>query len=156
MIKLHKTLFFLALLLLSGLSFQAYAEAGINKLELALGDITLKPGTALKLKTLALKLNSGLDINKTKLLAIEVLAKSRQGKGTIRLRVGNNFSAWEKVAGVQKEFDNKESGSFSSIKLRSPEEGKGQVWQLLINGHIKIRMITLYTTAAMSPNGGSI
>ena len=153
--KFHKTLFVL-FLLLSGLSLQASADAGIDKLELPLGDVTLKPGTALKLKALALKLDADLDVNSINLLAIDVLAKSRQGKGTVRLRVGNNLTAWTNVPGTQSTFDSKEAGSYSSIKLRSPEEGKGQLWQLLVNGYIKIKKITLYTTNAMSSSGGSI
>lgn len=155
MIKLKKILIYL-LLLLSGLSFQAWAEANINKLELSLGDLTLKPGMAIKLKALALKASPELAINKISLLAIEVQAKSQQGKGMIRLRVGQKLAEWVKVGGSQKQFENKESASFSAIKIRSPDEGKGQAWQLLVNGYMKIRMITLYTTTTAPVNGGSI
>jgi len=97
-----------------------------------------------------------MDINNVGLLAIEVLAKSQQGKGTLRLRVGNKLTAWTKVAGTLKKFDNNESNTFSTIKIRSPEEGKGKVWQLLINGYIKIRKIILYTTDPQVSGVGSV
>lgn len=140
-----KILLVFSLLLLSVLSFQANAEAEISKLEISLDGKILIPGTTLKLKALALQSNSNLDINNLNLLAIEILAKSRQGNGTIRLRVGEELTAWTNVAGTQKDFDHSTIDSFSTIKLRSPVMGKGKVWQLIINGYIKIKMITLHT-----------
>ncbi|NOY17761.1 MAG: hypothetical protein GXP23_12745 [Gammaproteobacteria bacterium] len=145
MYGIKTTLIFLTLALLPGVLSPVYAETQIQTLELPLGDITLKPGTALKLKALALKANPEMDINKAQLLAIEVLAKSRQGQGMMRLRIGNDLTPWTKATGTQKKFDSNESNTFSTIKIRSPEEGKGKVWQLLINGYIKIRKVILYT-----------
>lgn len=144
------------LLFLSICSLPAQAEAEISSIELLPGDITFKPGAVLKLKALALQSNPGLDIDKASLVAVEVLAKSRQGKGTLRLRVGNQQTIWAKVAGAEKEFDNNEPDSYSSIKIRSPEEGKKKVWQLIINGYLKIQKIILYMTETELTPGGSV
>ncbi len=156
MYGIKTTLIFLTLALLPGVLSPVYAETQIQTLELPLPDITLQPGKVLKLKALALKARLEMDINNVGLLAIEVLAKSQQGKGTLRLRVGNKLTAWTKVAGTLKKFDNNESNTFSTIKIRSPEEGKGKVWQLLINGYIKIRKIILYTTDPQVSGVGSV
>ncbi len=150
------TLVFFTLFLLSGVWSSVYAEAKIHSLELPLGDIILKPGTTLKLKSLALKLNPQLDINNLQLLAIEILAKSLQGKGKIRLRTGNKLTGWEKISGNKNTFNSKQAESFYTAKIRSPDAGKGKVWQLLINGYIKIRKIVLYTANPESLPGGSI
>lgn len=156
MYGIKTTLIFLTLALLPGVLSPVYAETQIQTLELPLGDITLQPGKVLKLKALALKARPEMDINNVGLLAIEVLAKSQQGKGTLRLRVGNKLTAWTKVAGTLKKFDSNKSGTFSTVKMRSPVTGKGKVWQLLINGYIKIRKIILYTTDSQVSGVGSV
>ena len=146
----------IAILFIAFCSLPVFAEAEINSLELLPGDIILKPGTALKLKALALQTNPGLDVDKASLIAVEVLAKSREGKGTLRLRVGNQQTSWAQVAGTVKTFDNNEPASYSSIKIRSPGEGSKKVWQLIINGYIKIHKITLYMTETNSTPAGSV
>ena len=143
-------------LLLTTLPIQVYAEPKINSLELPLADITLKPGTVLKLKALAIKVKPEIDINNMQLLAIEILAKSQQGKGLIRLRIGNKVTAWQKISGNKDTFNSKQAESFSTTKIRSPGTGKGQVWQLLVNGYIKVRKIILYTTKVDSTPLGSV
>ncbi len=154
MINLIKTFFFICLILLS---FQAIAdEPQIDSLELPLADITLKPGTTLKLKSLALKINPQIDINNIQLLAIEILAKSQQGKGMLRLRIGNKLSDWQKISGDKQTFNSKQNDSFHTTKVRSPDAGKGKAWQLLINGYIKIRKVTLYTANTQSLPEGSV
>jgi len=148
--------YIVALFVLSACSLPVFADAEIHSIELLPGDIILKPGTALKLKALALQTNPGLDVDKASLIAVEVLAKSREGKGTLRLRVGNQQTSWAQVAGTVKTFDNNEPASYSSIKIRSPGEGSKKVWQLIINGYIKIHKITLYMTETNSTPAGSV
>ena len=138
--------------------FSAHADAdnNIQTIELTLGDTVFNPGNGIKLKALALKTKPEVDINKARLLAVEVLAKSRQGKGMIRLRVGNSLSKWAPVGGSEKIYENKSAESFSTIKLRSPADGREKVWQLIVNGYIKVRKIVLYITEVQGAADGSV
>jgi hypothetical protein len=133
-----------------------YSDTSITPIEIQLDDIELKPGNGLKLKALALKSNPSLAIDDASLLAVEVLAKSRQGAGKMRLRVGNNYTQWTTVGGTKDTYDMDTADSFTTVKYRSPKNGKKKVWQLFINGYIKIRKIVLYTVASSSIEGGSI
>ena len=105
---------------------------------------------------LALKTNPGIAINDAQLLAVEVSAKSRIGKGKMRLRVGNSNTGWKLVGGSEKTYNSNEPDSFVTIKFRSPQAGEKKVWQLFVNGYIKIRKIILYTAGGKSTDGQSI
>jgi hypothetical protein len=159
-LNIHKhltaSIFTLILFSLAAYPFSAYSEPKITPIEILTGDTLLKPGSALKLKALALKSDSQLPVDEMQLLAVEVHAKSRQGQGKIRLRVGNSYTQYQAVAGKEKGFEDSNAESFSTIKFRSPEEGIKKLWQLQVNGYIKVRKIILYTTGTPLTAGGSV
>lgn len=147
-ITTRSLLFYLGIIVIAYFLFHSLssrADSEIVPIELTTDDTVLEPGNVIKLKALALKSNIKIDINQARLIAIELKAKSQQGKGRIQLRVGNKLSPWLEVPGNKKNFDNDKTESYSTIRMASPGNEQNVLWQLNINGRIKINKITLHT-----------
>jgi len=127
------------------------ANEDLQEWVLPLDSGMLSPGTTVKLKALALKHRPDADIDHVRLLAVQAVAASQQGKGRIRLKVGNAYSPWQRVPKALADPTDPEAAAFDMIRMKSPGPGAGQVWQLQVNGNIRIREIRLYVLPAAAP-----
>jgi len=122
-----------------------------TRYELQLDDRMFKPRDIVKLKLLLYRQYPKVRVNSLMLRRIEVIAKSRLGKGQIALRVGNAISEPATVAGDEKTFQSSDADSFSkTILINNAGDQAGSKWQLFIGGYIKIRRVVLEVTPLSS------
>lgn len=84
-----------------------------------------------------------VNISRLELKKVIILAKSRKGHGSARLRVGREISARSTIAGRPKDYYNPAGYTFDRIKFHSPSYNSNGPWQLLLNGHIVLRKIII-------------
>ena len=69
----------------------------------------------------------------------------------MRIKVGNAYSPWKTVPRMMQDSTDNGATAFDVIRMKSPQPGIGQVWQLQINGNIQIREIRLYVVPGQQP-----
>jgi len=107
------------------------------------GDQAFKPGEKLQLKRRLKSLDAGFDFANKQLVRVRVLAKSQQGRGRLRLVVGSKHTPWQTVGGTAEGWDNAGGASFRELVLDNPAGGSEGYWRIEIDGHIKVREVTL-------------
>lgn len=148
------------LILCSLLAFSAAAAPsapeqfapGVKRYTLQLDDHAFKPRDIVKLKLLLANQHPDAHIRNMRLSKVEILAKSRLGKGKIALRVGNAISEPYTVPGAEEAFDSKEAGTFHNTTIINKATDQTGRWQLFIGGYFKIRYIVL----ELVPGGSEI
>ncbi|WP_163337697.1 hypothetical protein [Desulfopila sp. IMCC35008] len=84
-----------------------------------------------------------LNLNQYRLVRTVVMAKSKKGKGTIQLRVRNNYSRKHKVHGPPQGFGNSAKFTYDKIEIGNPAHRSDGPWQLLFTGNFKLRKVLL-------------
>ena len=85
-----------------------------------------------------------LNLQRFELESVRLVAKSKRGRGTVALRVGQNTSYPEDIYGTPHDFHTEEEWTYDTIMLN--DTGYGETngrWQLLLNGNIKISKIVI-------------
>ncbi|MCJ8276924.1 MAG: hypothetical protein HRT44_10955 [Bdellovibrionales bacterium] len=86
---------------------------------------------------------SGLKLKKSDLLSVVLVAKSRAGKGKVRLAVGGVESAAQTVLGSQQQWNSKKQKSFDRILLENDTNSSQGAWQLRLRGNFKVHQIVV-------------
>jgi hypothetical protein len=97
-----------------------------------------------------------VDLSDYNLQAVEVLAKSKQGQAQMYLLVGSQASATQRIAGNPRDYNQRRQG-YANYIFRSPGRDDRGVWQLRINGNVKIDRIRVrlnYERPNNPPNRG--
>jgi hypothetical protein len=74
---------------------------------------------------------------------VVLLAKSKKGKGTVSLRVGNRVSSMYQVDGNPRSFKNKRRESFDKVKFHNPSNNSRGPWQVSLDGNFIVRKVVL-------------
>ncbi len=85
----------------------------------------------------------GVDLSHLDLRKAIVVAKSRRGHGTVKLKVGKNISSKAQIGGSPQAFHSTAKHTFDRLKIDSPSYSSNGPWQLLFNGNIVLRKIVL-------------
>jgi len=128
------------------------ATTPVKRYPLRLNDILFKPQEIVRLKLLLKSQFPNVQLNNTRLNEIEVLAKSRQGRGKIALRVGNAISEPHQIPGTIDKFKSTDGDTFRRITIINRASENSGNWQLFIGGYIRIREIVL----EVAPLGGEL
>ena len=82
------------------------------------------------------------DLSKFEIRRVEVLAKSRRGKGIIKLVAGEMDLSESIVDGNPYDWETAADYTFYKTQLFNNSDSQGR-WQLLLKGHIKVRKIVV-------------
>lgn len=123
----------------------------VSRYDLELNDRLYKPRDIIKLKQLLLRQHPKIKLRGLVLRKVEVVAKSRLGKGRIALRVGNAISEPVTVPGTEAAFASAETNSFATLTLKNNAGEQAGKWQLFMSGYFKVRQIVL----ELAPSRGS-
>lgn len=113
-----------------------------ERLVLQMNDLHLQGQNIIKLKQ-ELKQQHRIEIKNQELVKVVVFAKSKQGHGKISLVVGDDHSLREIVDGRPYDFHDNNIDTYSKIVLDNPSRDSKGVWQLALQGNIKIKRIAL-------------
>ena len=81
----------------------------------------------------------GINLRRYNLKAVVLVAKSKHGRGTGSLVVGDTSTYEEVIDGVPYEF--RARGGFDRVRFRNPKRNSRGPWQLNLRGKIKIKKI---------------
>lgn len=84
-----------------------------------------------------------LNLNQFRLVRTVIMAKSKKGKGTIQLRINNNYSQKYRVHGSPKGFSNSAKFNYDKVEINNPAHRSDGPWQLLFTGNFKLRKVLL-------------
>lgn len=82
-----------------------------------------------------------LRLDNMELIAVRLVAKSRQNQGQATLIVGQNQSFSYNVPGRMYEFDSRDPRSFAMIDMSSPNRRSEGVWQIALQGNIRVNQV---------------
>ena len=83
----------------------------------------------------------GIDLHRYNLKAVVLVAKSKHGRGTGSLMVGDANTYEEVIDGMPYEF--RARGGFDRVRFRNPKRNSRGPWQLHLRGKIKIKKIVV-------------
>lgn len=128
---------------------QIVAEIDMNpsqKLVLDFGHMHVKTGQGdqdtLALKRAA-KQQQGLQMNDFEIISATILAKSRRGNGKVQLKVGDQLSEPQTIAGSPAEFKGQVLSDYHQIKIQNPAGSSNGRWQMKLKGNIKVHQVVL-------------
>lgn len=85
----------------------------------------------------------GVRLERADLVNVRLVAKSRMGQGTAALRVGPQTSRPVVVRGRPQDFNSSQPNTFDRIDFRNPSRNSAGVWQMELNGNIKVRRVVV-------------
>jgi len=118
------------------------AQAGSVQV-LPYGDHAFKPKDVLQLKRKLKSVVPDYDFANRALVSVHVLAKSREGRGRIRLQVGNRHGPWQNVGGSVEGWEGTGGATFREVVLENPAAGSEGYWRIEVDGYLKVREIRL-------------
>jgi len=101
----------------------------------------LRGFNVLKLKKMIKQQNPYIDLKTMKLLKVNLIAKSKGGRGQATLIVGQNASYPATVTGNPRMFHSQAPRSYSQILLQSPSAQSMGKWQIELQGNIKVEKV---------------
>jgi len=118
-------------------------DVPVERIALTFAGKAFKPGDVIQLKKGVGKQHDPSLIKNATLQKVEVRAKSRMGRGQIVLRVGNGYSKPRNVGGDPTRYSDGGADSYDMITIENAAAAARGVWQLYINGYIKVESIVL-------------
>jgi len=101
----------------------------------------LQGANTLKLKQMIKMQNPGLDLQELKLKSVTLISKSRMGRAQATLIVGQSASYPATIFGNPGMFDSPAPRTFSPVTLINPSYDSQGVWQVDLQGNIKIEKV---------------
>lgn len=120
---------------------------------LQLNDQETNGSATLALRQL-LQQQHNLNTNNYQLVGVRLVAKSRQGQGSARLKVGNWESNDKRVLGNPQDFNRPGAGTFDQIDFANNAGNDNGVWQILLQGNIKTRKVVVVLDRHGGGGGG--
>lgn len=99
-------------------------------------------GDVIKLKQLLKDEHPGLRLNKMKIKKIDLVAKSRRGRGKVKFIIGD-FTEIIPVYGTPRSFDNPNRRTFDHVTVRIPNFVNQGTWQIKVKGNLIVRRINI-------------
>lgn len=84
-----------------------------------------------------------LNLDQFRLVRTVVMAKSKKGKGTIQLRIKDNYSRKHRVQGTPQGFSKSAKFNYDKVEIGTPTHRSDGPWQLLFAGNFKLKKVLL-------------
>lgn len=107
-----------------------------------------------KLKQLIKQNNPRVDLEQADIVSVTLMAKSKFGNGQASLKVGQSITYPTTIPGNPREFNVTASRSFTPVQLFNNTGGSQGVWQVELQGNIKVDYIVV-TYKEYDPYGNS-
>lgn len=85
-----------------------------------------------------------LDLRRSDLLSVCLMAKSQHGRGTAELIVGPSSQDRRNIGGSSQGYDNPRDRTFDEVELRNFRRNDNGVWQVHLNGRVKVRRVVVH------------
>ena len=116
-----------------------YNRGGVERFELTFNRNRVFRGQQTIFLKRRLREEYGVNLNRFRIKAVVLVAKSRHGGGKAYLTVGDASSFEEIIDGRPHEFLRR--GGYSRVRLRNPKRNSRGPWQLHLRGQIKIKKV---------------
>lgn len=131
----------------------AFCPAGRTGYEIELRDEEYQGrGEIIYLKKELLTKYPRLDLKNMNLQSVCLVAKSKFGRGTAELMVGQSSQDRKNIDGTPQGFDNVRERTFDEVMLNNYSRFDDVPWQIHLMGNVKIRKIVVH--AVREPSGG--
>jgi hypothetical protein len=121
-----------------------------ERLILNLNGEHFRQDSVIPLKARLKRQNPGLVLRGTELIRVRVIAKSRQGRGTASLVVGNYEQDRAGISGNPMDFNHPEKYTYSPVVLQNGNDSRGN-WQVHLRGNIKVLRVVIVVNSLV-PN----
>ena len=130
-----------------GVTAQAEARSRSERYVLDFQDMEVRGGSGhhnvLFLKQTLKEQYPWVDLRDLDLRSVELVAKSRVGKGGAQLRVGEKTSEIYRVDGVPWQFDDAKRYTFDRLRFENPVYDSRGPWQINLKGNFVVRKVIL-------------
>ncbi len=127
---------------------------GEQKFVLHVGRRIFQGQSTLPLKRM-LRNQYGINVQNFEIDRVRLVAKSRQGRGTARLKIGQWESYPETIQGNPYDFNSNEGYTFDRIMFRNNARFSDRgVWQILMRGNIKVKKVVVFLKRDRDRRGG--
>jgi hypothetical protein len=140
---------------LTGLLLMIPAAQARENFTLQLNDQETNGNATLMLRQL-LQQQHNINPGNFRLVGVRLVAKSRQGQGSARLKVGNWESNDKRVNGNPLDFNRPGAGTFDQIDFSNSANNDNGAWQILLHGNIKTRKVVVVLDRSGGGGGGGI
>lgn len=82
-----------------------------------------------------------LDLENSKISRVVLVAKSKKGKGTARLRVGSWMTGMHRIKGSSRSFKASSRSSFDRVSFNHPYGSSRGPWQVHLKGNLVVRKV---------------
>ncbi len=127
----------------------AFAERFV----LNLGDAEFSGNSVIRLKQM-LRDQHGIDARDYNLRGVMILSKTKFGRGTAALKVGDWVSYSQRVYGSPENFNRPNENTFVRTEFRNENRRHDGVWQILLEGNHKVRRIIVAIERDFGGGGG--
>lgn len=134
-----------------GAALIGQAALAQERYELEFNDMTPANGESLRLKQ-ELRRQHGLNAENYELVSARLVAKTRAGRGTATLVVGNWRSRPERVN--MGDFNDRSPRSFDRVDFYNDSRDSRGVWQFDLNGQFQVRKVVLQLERRHGGGGG--
>lgn len=124
-----------------------------ERFQLQLNDAEYIGAQSIPLKQL-LKQQYNIRVEDYELVGVRLVAKSRQGQGTAALKVGNWVSNAIRVPGNPQDYNRPGPRTFSDMDFDNGSRRENGVWQIQLQGNIKVRKIVVIAERNFGGGGG--
>ena len=114
-----------------------------EKITIPLNGVHMKSGQGndtLALRQM-LQQHQGIATQEYELIAVTLVAKSKQGGGKAQLNVGQSSSPQQTIAGAPNQFQS--SGAYHKMEFDNPKGNSNGAWQIKLKGNIKVQRVVL-------------
>ncbi len=139
------------LLAIVGTVFMSQAAMAQERYELEFNDFTPVNGEPLRLKQ-ELRRQHGINAEDYELTSARLVAKTRAGRGTATLVVGNWRSRAERVN--MGDFNDRTPRSFDRVDFYNDSRDSRGVWQFELQGQFQVRKVVLVLNRRGGGHGG--
>jgi hypothetical protein len=146
--KKMNVLFLVTMFLGSLTSATSFAQGRGQRFVLDFYDQEYRGGDTLYLKAALRDQYPRVNIRRLELDSAWLVAKTRLGRGTAALLVGDTFSRDEVVYGRPDDFYNPNPRTFDRVQFYNPSWDSTGVWQFHLNGEFIVRQVILQTHEA--------
>ncbi|MGE3756127.1 MAG: hypothetical protein AB7H97_00130 [Pseudobdellovibrionaceae bacterium] len=119
------------------------ADAARQQLNLDYGDRIFQGNGVLHLRQEINRQYPGVNLRNADIVSVRMVAKSEMGRGTAALVVGSQMTRPERINGRPQDFHSSRPNTFDRVDLYNPSYNSVGVWQIELNGKIKIRRVVV-------------
>ena len=135
----------LTLLSIFALALPSYAQRGrtsTEQLVLKLNDAHYRGSSVIQLKQQIRQQYPRMILRNFKLKRVKLVAKSKQGRGSAELMVGQSSQDRGNIAGSPREFHSSKAYTFDRVALNN-YSGRQGAWQIHLQGNIIVRKVVV-------------